>query len=497
MYKMLATLNGRIMTALLFFPVYIQAQFGNNLPEISSEALLKTVSALSSPEMAGRLPGYEGYRRAATLMADAFADAGLQPAFGGSFYQFFDIEHNFIIGPCYFTITDASGNELFPTIGLDYTFRGFTGSAKVDTDVIFAGYGIDAEGLTYSDYRDIPVAGKVVMVFRTNPTWSDKSGLSWPEATPRQKAKMAARHGARAVLLVSPPGDRETLPEVYGSMMDGEGEHLHDFPLVVISRLLADRILSGTGLMLQDVWGQITVKHHPVTLPTKNRIKLSVETRYSPMTKTCNVIGLLPGRHEVLKNEYVVVGAHLDHVGSQCGEIYFPGANDNASGCAAVLEIARVLCSITPTPDRSVIFVLFSSEEQGLLGARHFVNTLPSNSIAHEKVIAMLNFDCIAHGDSIQLGNGHSAPALWKLARSKDLEKRVVDRTWSGGGADATPFFEAGIPALYFVSTNSYTYLHSTGDLPGTLNPELFSRIATLGLRTALATVYESSELKD
>ncbi len=95
----------------------------------------------------------------------------------------------------------------------------------------------------------------------------------------------------------------------------------------------------------------------------------------------------------------------------------------------------------------------------------------------------MLNFDCIAHGDSIQIGNGKSSPELWELARKSDNEKLVVDRTWGGGGADLTPFFNAGIPGLYMVSTNSYTYLHTPEDKPETLNTGLFEAIVRLGFR--------------
>jgi Zn-dependent M28 family amino/carboxypeptidase len=196
-----------------------------------------------------------------------------------------------------------------------------------------------------------------------------------------------------------------------------------------------------------------------------------------------NIVGLIEGGDPKLKNEFLIIGAHLDHVGSQAG-LLFPGANDNASGSAGILEIAKTFVKSGLQPKRSIIFVLFASEEQGLNGAKHFVESWKKG---YDKITAMLNLDCVGYGDSTQVGNGKSAPKLWEIANQIDKTKfrYMVDRTWKGGGADATPFHEKSIPCLYFVTTNSYDHLHLPSDKVETLNPKLYETLVKLTYLTA------------
>jgi aminopeptidase YwaD len=194
--------------------------------------------------------------------------------------------------------------------------------------------------------------------------------------------------------------------------------------------------------------------------------------------------GILPGTDPELAEQTLVIGAHLDHVGKQGDGIYFPGANDNASGAAAVLDVARAFVRGKLQPRLTIVFVLFAGEEQGLCGARHYV-AHPVRPLA--STVAMLNLDCVACGDSIQVGGGETYPRLWELARKQDLTaaQLTVERTWSGGGADATPFHEAGVPTLYFHTLHGYGHLHSLDDTPETLNPPLYTALAKLAFRTA------------
>ena len=226
-----------------------------------------------------------------------------------------------------------------------------------------------------------------------------------------------------------------------------------------------------------------TIKHHDNS-SARCIERPSGDAVLVPCMPTMNVVGLLEGSEPLLKNEYLVVGAHLDHVGSQAGEIFAPGANDNASGSTAALEIARAFVNSGIQPKRSIIFVLFASEELGLVGSTFFVNQSP---VSLNKIVAMLNLDCIGYGDSIQVGNGKSSPKLWNIARRQDslYTKMMVEATWNGGGADAGPFHDKGIPAAYFVTTNSYAHLHYMTDTPETLNKSLFEKITKLAYLTA------------
>ena len=191
-----------------------------------------------------------------------------------------------------------------------------------------------------------------------------------------------------------------------------------------------------------------------------------------------NIVGLLDGSDPKLKNEYLIIGAHLDHVGSQAG-LLFPGANDNVSGSAAVIELAKAFQTSEIKPKRSIMFLLFAGEEQGLFGSKYFVENLKIDS---NKIVAMFNLDSVGYGDSIQVGSGKTSPILWNIARKIDEKKfgLMVKDTWGGGGADLTPFYEKGIPGLYFVSKYSYDHLHQPSDMPETLNPELYEKIVKL-----------------
>lgn len=448
---------------------------------IKSENLMKTVEYLASEELEGRLGGSEGYYKAAVFIANEFSKIGLQPFQGKSYFQKFNVEYNEVFPPCSLNLIEDDKIVKEYKLSDDYVFRGFTGSGDLTGEIVFAGYGISSEEIGYNDYAGIDVKDKIVMVFKENPRWkiNDKN---WPEGTPRPKSIVAANHGAKAILFVSFPNDQNPRKPI-GSVLHGSGEQLTDFPQLHIDLHVADDLFKNSGYTLTELQTKIDEEKKPFSVELNSKVHIVVNAKYEKEKETVNIIGILPGSDEKLKDEYVILGAHLDHVGQQGKEIYFPGANDNASGSAAVLEIARAFATQEVNPKRSIIFALFSNEESGLEGAQFLADNIP---VDKAKITAMLNMDCVGHGDSIQLGNGKSVPNLWNLARELDKQNAnlSVDATWSGGGADLSPFHNLGIPGLYFASRFSYTHLHSTTDKPGTLNPILFEEITKLAFKT-------------
>lgn len=448
---------------------------------IKSENLMSTVKYLASEELEGRLGGSQGYYKAAIFMANEFSKIGLVPINEKSYFQKFKVEYNEILPPCSLNLIENRQVIKEYKLGDDYVFRGFTGSGDVTGDVVFVGYGISSDELGYDDYKEVDVTGKVVVAFKYNPKWKidDKN---WPEGNPRPKSKVAADHGAKAIIFVSFPND-EKPQEPIGSVLHGSGEQNENFPQLHMDLDAAGDLFAGSGYTLSELQSKIDSTKKPFSIELNKTVQITVNAKYEKEKETVNVIGIYPGTDEELKKEYVIIGAHLDHVGQQGEEIYFPGANDNASGSAAVLEIARAFADQEIETERSIIFALFSNEESGLEGAEFLADNLP---VPKENIAAMLNMDCVGHGDSIQVGNGKSAPKLWELANSLDEDDAnlMVDATWSGGGADATPFHKLGIPTLYFASKFSYTYLHSMNDKPETLNPKLFEQLTRLAFRT-------------
>ncbi|MEJ2103588.1 MAG: M20/M25/M40 family metallo-hydrolase [Ignavibacteriaceae bacterium] len=470
---------------LIVFSIKVCSQSSDSgLESIKSEELLQTVKTLTSPELDGRLPGSEGYNKAANFVAEKFSRHELIPAGDDGYFQYLNVEYNKIDTPVVFNLI-KEGNKIPFVFGKDFVFRGFTGSGNLALPVAFCGYGISRPDLGYDDYKNIDVNDKIVLVFKQNPSWKIKE-TNWGNEYPRQKSRVAYEHGAKGILFVSRPNDKKIQPLI-GSVMHGEGEQLENFPQLQISPEAANEFIVSSGYSLSECQMKIDAKEKPFSFLTRREAEIKVRTEYIKSTKTMNVVGKIEGTDPALKNEYLIIGAHLDHVGSQAG-LLFPGANDNASGSAGVIQLAKAFQDSQLKPKRSILFVLFASEEQGLFGSKHFVENL---KIKPDKIVAMFNMDCIGYGDSIQIGNGKSAPELWKIADSLDQEigRLMVRETWNGGGADATPFYEKGIPCLYFASKYSYDYLHQPTDIPETLNTNLFESIVRLAYLTAREVV--------
>ena len=461
--------------------LFTNAQNSTGLSEINKDDLIKNVKILTSPDFDGRLPGSEGYNKAAQFAADKLYELGLKFAGDDLYFQYLNVEYNKIESPAVFkSIVD--GDTVNGEIGKDFVLRGFTGSNSFTLPVVFCGYGISRPDLHYDDYEGINVKNKIVIVFKQNPKWKNDD-KDWGTNYPREKSLVAKKHGAKGILFISLPNDAKPQPLI-GSVMHGEGEQPIDFPQLHISLDAANTLLSKTGFSISDCQTKIDEKKKPLSMNLTTKAQIEVSAIYEQNARTMNVIAMIEGSDLKLKDEYVIVGAHLDHVGSQA-DLLFPGANDNASGSAAVLEIAKAFTNGGLQPKRSIVFVLFASEEQGLNGAKHFVESWKKG---YDKVAAMINMDCIGYGDSIQVGNGLSAPNLWEVANQIDETSfnSMVERTWKGGGADATPFHEKGVPCLYFVTTNSYDHLHLPSDKVETLNPVLYEKAVKLAHLTVM-----------
>lgn len=451
------------------------------LGTIRAAELMKTVEYLASPRLAGRLSGSPGYMTAARELAGRFRRLGLKPAGDEGFFQRLDVEYA-EIDTCRLALVLPGDVTRELKLGPDFVARGLTGSGDFTAPVVFAGYGVSVPERGYDDYAEIDVRGKVVLAFKAPPPFPlDSTG--WGERVmPRPRGRVAAGHGARGLLLVA-ADDPEGLTKPIGSVLEGPGPQDEHFPRLMVDVPVAQEMLTATGLRLADLKATIDSTKRPQSRDLNASVRVEVKARYQAEQPSVNVVGILEGSDAALRDQYLVIGAHLDHVGSQ-GGLYFPGANDNASGAAAVLAVAQAFARGGERPKRSVVFVLLTSEESGLDGAKRFVEHPP---VPLGRIVAYLNLDCIAVGDSIQLGSGKTSPRLWQLARDLDARgaRLSVEETWGGGGADATPFAERRIPTLYFASRFSYTHIHQPGDTPGTLNPRLYEALTRLVYRTA------------
>jgi aminopeptidase YwaD len=479
--KSFAFLLSFIMAAGISFSGYAQETVpGTNI--IQAGNLLETVTYLSSPDLEGRAPGSTGYYTAVRYMSGKFVKLGLKPLPEGGFSQMLPVEYCHITENPELDLVENGTTIKSFKLGEDFVCRGQTGFGNVTGNLVFCGYGISEPSFGYDDYAGADVKGKIVLVFKQNPAWKIE-GADLGKMMTRYKENKAAEHGAAALIFVSTPRMKDPQKPI-GSIMDGDGNYDEDFPALQISISVADELLTGKPFDLKSLQQQIDTLKKPLVLDINKSLHISVKGEYFKDRQSMNVVAFLPGSDEKLSSEYLVIGAHLDHVGKQGKDLYFPGANDNASGSAAVAAIAEAFTKNGVKPKRSIIFVLYTSEEQGLFGSKYFVENCP---VAKEKIVAAINLDCVGYGDSIQVGAGKSAPKLWSMAWKQDsvTSKLMSPATWEGGGADLEALYQAGIPGLYFVTRNSYAHLHLPSDKPATLNKDLYEKLVRLAYGVA------------
>ncbi len=452
------------------------------LSTITQNDLLKTVKYLSSKELDGRMSGSEGYDKAARYMADEFRKLKLKPlGDNGTYFQNFLIEYN-EINTCKLSLVRDNNVINNYRLGDEFVCRNFTGSGDFTAPVVFCGYGISIPGQNYDDYKGVDVKGKIALIFKQNPSWK-LNNKDWATAYAREKAHTAAEHGAIGVLLVSLPNDKKPQKPI-GSAMEGKTEQLENFPMMHIDLSIVGDFFEGSGHNIKELQSKIDTLKQPFSLNLNASAKIDVKAKYYKDKNTEDVIGLMEGTDPQLKNEYIFLTAHLDHVGSQAGQIYFPGANDNASGAATVLQLARAFAREPVKPKRSIIFSMQSCEESACENVKYFKDDFPS---IYDNIIVQLAFDCIAFGDSLQIRNGEKAQTLWRLTKAQDMAnaKIMVSETLSKNAADSAIAAEKGTQYLYFVTKNSYGHLHLLTDTPETLNMPLFENVSKLGYLTA------------
>ena len=460
------------------------------LPYLERGALEAEVRLLSSDHFQGRLSGTDGYARAVRYAAERFQTMGLTPGgTTGTFVQPFRIEANEITGPVRLHLEYPDGPGVPYHFGRDYVARGFSGSGRVEkAPVMYVGWGLLDTDRGWDDYAGVDVRGKVLLMFMGAPPgtgdWGEKS-------RPRYKATVAAARGARAILFVDDPGPGVSSPivSVYHGM---EGNHQEQMPLLSIRNQVADDLLHGTphsaASLRQDLAGDR--RRHPLELPYP--VSLEVQARYTSRAPTWNVVGWIEGSDPAVAHEYVVVGAHLDHVGTQAG-VVFPGAQDNVSGSVMVMAMAEAMQRSPLPPRRSVCFVLFAAEELFLLGSEYFVQH-PPRPIA--QAVGMINLDMVGTGPRLRLQGGATTPAFQQMAVAADrlyggFDLAQQDPTPARAGAsDHTAFVNAGVPTLYFSSGGAPGRAHTAEDTADTIDYEAYRRTA----RVVYLTLFQMAD---
>lgn len=430
----------------------------------SAAELLSHVETLAAPSMQGRASGTAGGDRAGRYLADQLASIGLRPGgAGGSFLQPFVVSTG--RGIASGTLLERLGAEpaVF-SVGRDFTPHGGSLADEVSGDIVFVGYGIVAPERGWDDYAGVDVKDAIVLALDGAP--AELADLRWSRL---EKLIAARRHGARALLMVadSLPGLEATAAAV--RLVSG-----------TVTSAAADVLLARSGKSMAQLRTAIENTRAPVSAPTgvRARVRVSLDREEHP---AANVIGILPGTDPTLASEAVVLGAHYDHLGLAGGALH-PGADDNASGTAVVLGLARAFAAAGGTP-RTLIFALFTGEEEGLLGSAHYVR---HPSVALERTVAMLNFDMVGrlrdrrlHVAGIESGVGLRA-LVTTVAGGIGLELSLSDTPFAA--SDHTSFYEAGTPVLFF-HTEGHDDYHTPRDTADKINAAGMAQIADFAAR--------------
>lgn len=445
-------------------------------------AYLDHVKYLASDELQGRGAGTDGLRLAEEYIVKQFEAAGLQPAGeNGSYLQPFTVTTGATMGDDNNLVVVSQAGEERLEPGKDYLPLNFSASGAASGGVVFAGYGVTASEHNYDDYFHLPVEGKIVIVMRYEPPSfsEEQSGRRRDRryshhAHLASKAINARNHGAKAVILVNGGADDEDELLKFGSVAGPDDAGIL---MVQATNAAAEKWFAAAGKSLGDLQKAINEKNRAQSYVFPDSLTISLDVEIERQQATVhNVLGYLPGETD----EYILVGAHHDHLGfgdqsslapSQIGEVH-AGADDNASGTAGVIELAKVFSRRVEKLPRGILFMTFGGEEIGLLGSAHWVDH-PTRPI--EKAAAMINMDMIGRMRDSKVyvggvGTGSTFKALLEQAEKQHgLSIDYSKETHSS--SDHTSFASKQIPVLFFFSGLHSDY-HKPSDTWEKINAE-------------------------
>jgi Zn-dependent M28 family amino/carboxypeptidase len=473
------------------------------IADLSSTRYFEHVKYLAGDELKGRASGSPELDKAADYIAAQFRSAGLRPmGDGNTYFQKFELTTGARLGPN----NDLQVNSRKLTINEDFVPIVFSNTARFDGPLVFAGYGITAAAQHYDDYAGINVTGKVVLVLRHEPQESDANspfeGTNFTtHASFVNKVINAKQHGARGIIFISDVNheDEQVGPATKTAETDDLG-----LPAFHAKRQPFAELLKAAGKDLSAIQKQIDADLKPQSfdLPAA-RVSISTDVVRTRRTVR-NVVAGLPGSDPALRSEWVVIGAHYDHLGlgdrnslapSQAGQIHH-GADDNASGTSGVIEIARLAAKNKEQWKRSVLFITFAGEELGLLGSANFVShpTVPLNNVT-----GMINMDMIGRitNDRLFVGGVGTSPTFKPWLEDLNKSTRLqLDYSDSGYGAsDHMSFNAKKIPVLFFFS-GLHTDYHKPSDTYEKINATGAVKVLSLVYLTADKMASEGKRLE-
>ena len=425
----------------------------SNIEELE---IMSHIRFLSDDERAGRYPGSRESKDVISYITKQFKRYKIEPGASRSrFIQPFTIVDSMSLGDKNYFYFNSDSLQLKK----DFIPLWFSGSGALKTEVAFAGYGfsINQDSLIWNDYKNIKVQNKWVMVMRHSPERGNPHSVYAPHSDLHKKMMVARDQGAAGIIYISQHQDSTLLELNYIPGYSQSG-----IPAIHISNAKANEILSFSAQSVKQIQKKMdsNLKSVSFNIPDVN-ISAKIELK-SIRTKAGNIIGKITSRNHKYRDEYIVIGAHFDHlgvggIGSGSRKIdtvaVHNGADDNASGTAGLIELAHKLRANKHLLKRSVLLVAFDAEEKGILGSKYFINNSPINL---SKIVTMINLDMIGRlKDSVFTISGVGTSSIFSsLIDSLDKKSHLkIKKDFSGyGPSDHSSFYAKNIPVLSFFS---------------------------------------------
>jgi len=454
---------------------------------VSSNTILDWVKDLSSERFGGRLTGTAGYDSAAAWSVNLLRGWGYKPdGDQGTWYQKFPNPYTLVRPGTELSLQlpqPGGGMIVKPYTWEQDFFQGSTSdSGRVTAEAVYVGYGVTAPELGYDDYAGVDVKGKIVVVEPEAPMGPEPDTALFRKWRPYSfhdyKISNAARHGAIGM--------------VYDyHLANPNAVFVKGLILTYVSRVVMDDLFAGQPMTWRQTVDQIRKTLKPASRPLGKTMTLANNTQFHPEGIGSNVIAVLPGSDPVLKDEYIVLGAHLDHLGYN--HELMPGAHDNASGVAVLLAAAEAITRAKVPLKRSVLLLLFGAEEQGVKGSEFYV---AHPVVPNAKIKAFLNLESVGRGERIGVSSGKEYPEIYEAMERANAQ--YVHRSMAAFAnanlarprQDAAHFLWAKIPTVSIGTSGApplpYATYHTSKDRWQTLTPEIMEDLARI---TFLATV--------
>jgi hypothetical protein len=486
-----------LVPALLLFSATLSGQ-KEGLAAINKRDLQAYMTFFASDEMKGRETGTPENEIAALYLRTNIMRLGLKPIpETGDYLQKVPLESAEIKDKeTYIKVKDASGREIYTTDSIIYLMAPSV-TADVTSDFVFAGYGFADSTAGYDDYSDIDVKDKIVLMMTGSPQLTDPDELNsvFNMEIEKNKIMSAFRMGVKAILCVYDP--RSKYADAYASGLADMGvgkvgtkmislrmdESSAPVQIAFITRNAADNMLKKSGYTIKEIAEKIVSEKKPHSLELSD-ISVTFRTYIEKKDiEVNNIIGIVEGSDPVLKSECVIYTAHFDHVGVNKEGAAFNGADDNASGSMALLEVAQAFMNLKKKPMRTIIFAWVNGEEKGLLGSYYYA----SNPVMPlEKTLIDINLDMVgrsrmpsdtgkfmgmdtnvSQAGEIQLFTDQKGNDILDLIKSTSKEAGIktinMGKDPMIGSSDYASFMAKGVPAIFF-NSGDYPDLHTIRD---------------------------------